>query len=207
MQYKLYSANKSAPSSRLNKAGPFIRTTQAHLAQGLTLVAAVAGLVSSVGGYASAAPYNPSDPPPPQLAAVGRICQNVMRLQPGEEHFVGCVESLSSAVQGQNQRRQWARARDACLTQGLKDNTPGFAACVLQSGRSANLADDTSAIRISGADTPVSGKSYYAASPQDMRLREETACAELGIDPGTTAFDACIGNLGGALFAADHPMN
>ena len=61
-------------------------------------VAAIAAALATLAGCATAEPYNPGHLAPDQLARVGEICQSVLRVSPGEQHFVGCVESLSQSA-------------------------------------------------------------------------------------------------------------
>lgn len=162
-----------------------------------------AALAATLAGTASAAPYNPQYLPPDQLAEVGRICQSVIRVQPGEAHYVGCVESLSDSWRGLEHARTLGEARASCLDRGLKPDTPDLAECELKLARAAPPT-----IRpVSTGGEPVSGKSYFYSSPSDVRRREELSCARLGIEPGSGAFLSCVAGLQSTMFAADHPLN
>jgi hypothetical protein len=59
-----------------------------------TSALAFAGLV----GCASAATNNPGNLTPDQHARVTRVCETVLRVHPGEQHYDGCVESLSDTL-------------------------------------------------------------------------------------------------------------
>jgi hypothetical protein len=166
-------------------------------------LAGALALSAGLAGAASAAPYNPERLPTDQLAQVGHICQSVIRVQPGEAHYVGCVESLSDSWRGLTQARTLSGARATCVDRGLKPDTPDLAECELRAAQSA-----APVVRpISTSDGPVSGKSYFYASPSDVHRREELSCARLGLEPGSGGFASCVAGLQSAMFAADHPMN
>ena len=169
----------------------------------LGLLAGALALSASLAGAAAAAPYNPERLPADQFAQVGRLCQSVIRVQPGEAHYVGCVESLSDSWRGLEQARTLSGARASCLDRGLKPDTPDLAECELRAAQSAPPV-----IRpVSTRDEPVSGKSYFYASPSDVHRREELSCARLGFEPGSGGFQSCVAGLQSAMFAADNPMN
>jgi hypothetical protein len=63
----------------------------------------------------------------------------------------------------------------------------------------ANLAAPESA-EVSHPST-----SYFDSSPRATARREELACASVGVDPATAAFDACVKELSSTLYAIDHP--
>jgi hypothetical protein len=52
---------------------------------------------------------------------------------------------------------------------------------------------------------PGGSKSYLSVSNRDQFGREQLACAELGLNPVSGAFDSCVAGLRSALFAADNP--
>jgi hypothetical protein len=173
------------------------------------LVCAVASL--SIADCATAGPFNPAGIPSGQVTRVGQICQSVMGIEPGEEHYYACVSSLSDSVKGLDQSDAMQRAHSACAERGLEPDSPGFAECVLRTSDAAalsgaNLSDSGTAQAVSTTDRR-SSKSYFYTSPRDVFHREQLACARLGFDPAYSAFDSCVASLGSALFDADNPMN
>ena len=176
-----------------------VSSSVSRIRLGALIVASGAALAS----VASAAPYNPEHLPPDQVAEVDRICQSVLRVQPGEAHFVGCVESLSDSWRGLEHARALSEARATCLDRGLKPGAPDLAECELSVARTAPPA-----IRpVSTREEPVSEKSYFSASPRDVHRREELSCARLGLEPGSGGFMSCVAGLQSTLFAADNPSN
>ena len=175
-----------------------------------TATPVMAGILAlaSIAGCAVAGPYNPGNLPADQLAQVGGLCQSVIGLQPGEAHYVGCVESLSDSLRGLGHSRAVARAHGDCLDRGLKPDTPELAECVLRSAETTPSQAPHLAVRpVSESQEQGSAKSYFRTSRRDVRRREELSCARLGLEPGTGGFAGCVAGLQATLFAADNPMN
>ena len=138
-----------------------------------------------------------------QASGVGQICRSTLGVEPGEAHYVGCVESLSASLNDLGRGRALARARGGCIDQGLGPNTPALAQCVLR-GSDAAVMSARMVSQTSEADTP---RSYFYTSPREVYRREQLSCARLGLDPTSRAFGGCVASLQSALFAADNPMN
>lgn len=172
------------------------------------LVLLGAGAVTAgIGSYASAEPYNPGGLDHNQLSEVGDVCQSVLRVRPGEEHYVSCVESLSGAVRNLGQGQSLSRARDMCLQRGLAPDTPELAECTLRTSQAVGDAGPRYQQRhVWGAEPPGATKSYFSASPQEVYRREQLSCAHLGLDPASGGFNSCVADLQASLFAADNPM-
>jgi hypothetical protein len=161
---------------------------------------------SSISVRTNAGSYNPDNLPADQVSNAGQICQSIMRLEPFEAHYQGCLASLMDSAKALNQGRALQHARADCLEKGLRSGEPGFAECELQS---------TDVHRAQGGETwPVSGvgirepsgsKSYFYASPRDVFQREQMSCARLGFDPADGAFGSCVASLQSSMFEADHP--
>jgi hypothetical protein len=171
-------------------------------------VSALAGalaLAAVAGGGAAARPYNPDNLAADLAAHVGQVCQSIIRVQPGEEHYDSCVESLSDSLQSSGAGRAVSQARGDCLAKGFAQGSSALAVCELQSTGAppAEPGDDT----LVAANEPGGAKSYFSASPHDSFRREQLACAELGFDPAGGAFGSCVADLQAALFSADNPMN
>ena len=149
---------------------------------------------------------------PRQTAAIKATCTRVMRLREGEAEFDGCVSDLSDTAARQIQYARAIQAYNACTAAGLKRKTPEFSRCVL--GReNAEQAANTSApdavpyldvADVKSADS--NPDSYYAASFDVRRRREQYACAQLELEPDTRPFVNCVNNLDTDLFNIAHPL-
>src|ERR1700748_258623 len=137
--------------------------------------------------------------------AIQATCTKVMRLRPGSE-FEACVSSLSDSVTSLVRADYANNAYHACAQAGLKRETPEFSRCVLDhensqkdaGGLPAGAAAKLNAAYIAPAD---SNPDDYFESSFDMRhRREQYACAQLGLEPDTSAFVSCVGNLDMEIF-------
>ena len=135
------------------------------------------------------------------INGVGSVCENVVRLHPGEAHYAACVQSLSDSARAAHSRVLLQQADTACR-QRFASDTPALAECVLNTDATASdpAPDRTAA-------SPGGTRSWYAVSPGVAFRREQTACAAMGFDPVDGAFSACSADLHAALAAADNPMN
>ncbi len=170
----------------------------------LSLAAAAA---MALGSAALAAPYNPGDLAAGQAAATADVCRSVMRLEPGEAHYNGCLESLSRALKGLEQNRGVQDAHAACMAKGLEPGSPALSACTV----TLSEAEDGGRLRLAvgsadGLTVPGGKKSYAMASNGDIRARERLACALLGLDPTHAGFQGCVADLAQTLFALDNPQ-
>src|ERR1700761_1517766 len=141
-----------------------------------------------------------SAPPSP----VADVCRAVMGLDPGEAHFVGCVESLDGSLNAARRDRDLACSRQACVDRGLRPGTPALAVCAVE-GRGA--ATGLTPIAADPAAAPRAARSWSYAQNDERRQRERLACASLGLDPTGQAFDGCVAGLAASLFEADNPLN
>jgi hypothetical protein len=194
----LQGAVKQSNRSRSAAVGG-IRPTVAALAAGLLIVTGAAWPVA-------AAPYNPSNLPADQLQRVGRICESVVGVHRGEEHFDSCLESLSGSLASAAHDRGMQQARGDCLAKGYAPNSPALAECTLQAG-SAHASWDPANAPDDARGNPGSTKSYFYASPREAHRRYQIACARIGLNPTGGAFDSCVASLQSSLFAADNPQN
>jgi hypothetical protein len=172
-------------------------------------VNAVIGLfaLAGVAGCASAGPYNPSHLPPPQLSQVQELCHSVMGIPMDIGLSSDCVGNLSSSAVALSRGRTLQQARRACLGKGLAPGQLGLSQCELttvsQRSTPAALGVDVQ-VDTSGLQRPA--KSYFDASFDEVRRREQDACARLGYDPISAGFAQCVARLDAALFASMHPM-
>jgi len=153
---------------------------------GATLAAMSA---ASLAGSAMAAPQTSGSASSVQLSRIGRICATVIRVEPGDPHYVGCVESLSDSL-----RRIGGAARvdaaggDYCWGRGVRSDGADAPLCVLSTdGRS------------------MSSRSYYYASNDEVRRRAQLSCGLLGFDPANSAFTGCAASLSATLEEIDLP--
>ena len=147
-------------------------------------------------GLPAAALARPAAPSP-----VADACRAVLGLEPGQTQFEGCVASLSASADSLAQARAATGARQSCLNRGLKPGTAELAVCAVEG--QAHVQPAT----VQGAPAVAPAKSYFHASNAERRHRERLACAGLGLDPTSSAFEGCVAGLASALFAADNPQN
>jgi hypothetical protein len=172
-------------------------------------VKALLGLfaIAGVAGCASAGPYNPSHLPPRELSQVQELCGSVMGIPAGIGLSSDCVESLSSAAVAISQAQTLQDARRGCLGKGLAPGQPGLAECeVTTVSQHAAPAFGQADVRVDTSRLQRPAKSYFNASFDDVRRREQTACARLGYDPVNSSFSRCVARLDAALFLSAHPM-
>jgi hypothetical protein len=174
-----------------------------------TGVNALMGLFAIAGaaGCASAGPYNPSGLPSTQLSQVQELCGSVMGIPAGIRLSSDCVENLSNAAVAISQEQTLQDARRGCLGKGLAPGQPALAECeVTTVSQHAAPASDRADVRVDTSGLQRPAKSYFNASFNDVRQREQTACARLGYDPVNSSFSRCVARLDAALFASAHPM-
>jgi hypothetical protein len=185
-----------------------------------TALVAVIVAAAAPGAYASARPFNPGRLPPDQLQRVTDVCVGVMGLSPreqqtnvwgaqarpdlfgGENHYQGCIVSLSSTLASRQAARGDLMAEHDCGARGLPDGSARRAECVLDArGRPAPwppVAAEPSAAR---------ARPYWLASNPEKRRREERACAALGLSPAFPAFDSCVKGLSDTIWEIDNPQD
>jgi hypothetical protein len=153
---------------------------------------------------------------PQQTAMIKATCQQVMHI--GYHNGVdldACMGALAESLAAKTQGDIVWKSDADCAAQGLKRDTPAFSMCVLdrQNGYVAgvsrsNAATDgapsapTALAYDAGKDN---SQAYYDASFDTKRRREQYSCAQLGIDPISSAFGQCVADLDADLFNADHP--
>lgn len=149
---------------------------------------------------------------PQQTVAVKAICARVVRLREGDAEFDGCVSDLSDVMAQRVQYAMAVRSYKACAAAGHARNTPDFSRCVLDQKKQAvmqgaSLSD--AVLRMNVADiapADSSAQSYYSAGFDMRRQREEYACAQLGLEPGSGSFLTCVNKLDTDLFNIAHPL-
>jgi hypothetical protein len=192
----------------------------------IALASVLAG--ANIASCASAAPYNPQNLDAARLGRIAEICQTTMglkdweapspvwgaaqdpHLDPGENHYEGCIASLSDAQRGADQDQEVARADTSCRARGYGEGSPDLAECVLHSEgarmSSAQSVDQPyHGARLSRAANRSPVSSFYTASPGEIARRERAACAELGLNPLYAAFDNCVAQMDDTFFRIDNP--
>lgn len=206
-----------------------------HLARlSRRLVAILSCLVAgaAVAACAAAAPYNPDNLGAAQLGAVQQICQTVLglspaegstggtlllvkaHLAPGTTHFQGCVASLSDSLQTADSNQTAVQADRSCRAQGLTPGSGALALCVLRSMQTAsgpNAASEPAAAALQPAvgdaqGAPHAAGAFFYASAHETAQREQLACASLGLEPPSAAFQRCVSGLQSTFFAIDNPI-
>jgi hypothetical protein len=147
---------------------------------------------------------------PRQTAAINAMCDKVMKLWPGAE-FEACASSLSDTLASMEEADYTNVSRRACLQAGIAGGTPQFSRCILdrQSAEKSSgvlptgIASKLDAAMIKPVD---SDRDYYMDSSIPVRRRRERyACAELGLNTDTGAFEACTDELETQIYFVDHP--
>jgi hypothetical protein len=163
--------------------------------------------IAGVSGCAAAAPYNPSHLAPTHLSQVQQLCRSVMGISVGIGLYSDCVENVSGSAVAIAQARALDAVRRDCLARGLAPGQPGLSKCELtmvsQRSTPALAAAD---VRIDTAGLEKPAKSYFNASFDEGRRREQDVCARLGYDPVSAGFAQCVTSLDTAIFASLHPM-
>lgn len=127
-----------------------------------------------------------------------------MRLSPGEEHFDGCMESLSDVESTLGHGQAIADARGRCLGQGLSPGTSALAECELE-GAAGQAQIMRSAV--TSTAEPRSPTSYFMTSNGENFRREQLSCAGLGVEPAEAGFASCVASLQSAMDSADNPAH
>ena len=180
------------------------RQTSARIGSGLGGLAASVGL--GLCGCATAGPYNPEHLAPTDHAEVASLCTSTIGLRPGVEQYDACLEALSASVRGVALGQALAASQADCLRQGLPPGGRALAQCELDRSRARAAGPQTMPVLSSGPTPPaVRVRSYWSASNAEVHRREETACAQLGLEPVGGAFAQCVASLDASLFAANNP--
>lgn len=127
----------------------------------------------------------------PYAARIARACES-MGLNPSEAPYAFCEMSLEDSSAAITSAQADAVARRACARSGLRIGSAALANCVLD--REAGLAEFQ-------PTEPLPASAGRAKPMQSYQRRDQTtsvarACADLGLVPGSEAFESCVGNLG-----------
>ena len=183
-----------------------------------TIAAAAVGVLASLASGAVAGDYG-RGLDAGQRAQLGQICQSTMglksweaptsvwggaqdpKLEGGENHYQGCIDSLATALGGAGQAHALVRADADCRAHGYADGSPALAECVLH-------APATRAMRVvldGDGGGRQAASSFYTASPGEIARREREACAAVGLNPLGVAFDNCVADMSDTFDRIDNP--
>jgi hypothetical protein len=176
--------------------------------------AAIVGVLvlATIAARADAASDNPGNLHSDQFAQARATCETVIRVQPGDEHFRGCVSSLVGSLENVSREHAVVRARNNCFAQGLKPGSSDLAVCLLQAADATPSSDMMNAtVQVSRlidiGEGPTSAGSDFSASFHTVLQREQQACARLGFDPAFGAFANCVADLQDVLQRTDFSAN
>lgn len=137
--------------------------------------------------------------PPQQVALVDATCTQVMGLRKGEYYYLLCRESLANTLAAEKEGRDMSAAYKECRQRGLKEGSPAFSTCMLDSGATAPMPQAATTIAYAAGPAAEPGKSFYSIPPRVQFLRERYSCAQLGLLPGSGSFGQCVASLQGAM--------
>lgn len=167
-------------------------------------------VLASFVARAHGAPKVHDTPAVDQLAQAQEICEIVVRVQPDDEHFDGCVTSLEGSLERASREHTVVHARNECVAQGLKPGSSDLALCLLRAADATPGATDPPNqpnLMTGGRNERAPSSIDSSASPDNAMQREQQACAELGFDPAFGAFENCVADLQSTLQRIDFSAN
>ena len=136
---------------------------------------------------------------PEQDTLVRMTCDQVMGLARGGVYRAECRESLARTLVRQAETRDMTAAYSDCRRQNLLEGSPAFSTCMLERRSRPVAAVARSASLSYDATAPENAKGYFEVSNAVHWRRFRYACAQLGLTPGSGAFDQCVVDLNAAL--------
>jgi hypothetical protein len=112
-----------------------------------------------------------------------------MGLNPSEAPYTFCEMSLQDGVAAVERAHRTGLEWRACAKNGYRYGTVGFANCVLDREESGAESPPAAPRSVATTDT---FRSYQRG---DQRTSVRRACAQMGLAPGSSAYDSCVGNL------------
>jgi hypothetical protein len=119
---------------------------------------------------------------------IATACEG-MGLNPTEAPYAFCEMSLQDSVAGVARAHDIGVARRVCAHDGYRPGTASFANCVL------DREDEVSESRPTVPASVAADDSFRFYQRGDQRKSVPRACAQLGLDPGSSAFSSCVSNL------------
>lgn len=166
----------------------------------LAAAAALVPLLMAPLAASAAPPLSPEQRAidPGQRELVAATCDRVMGLASGGIYRQECMDSLARAVARKAESARMAGSYVACRGQGLNEGTAAFSTCMLDDRGAAVPAQPVKLAY--DANTPENAKSYFDVTNSVHWRREQYACAQIGLTPGTGRFAECTAGLQAALF-------
>ena len=152
-------------------------------------------------GASAAPPLSPEQRAlaPDQRELVAQTCDRVMGLSSGGIYRQECMDSLARSVAGKTETAHLVGSYQACRGQGLHEGTAAFSTCMLDS-QAPGAAMSAEPVKLAyDWNTPENSKGYFDVNNRVHWRREQYACAQIGLTPGTGAFGECTTSLEGAL--------
>jgi hypothetical protein len=135
---------------------------------------------------------------PGQRELVAATCDRVMGLSGGGIYRQECLDSLARSVAAKAASARMADSYAACRGQGLHEGTAAFSTCMLDDrGAAVSVQPVKLAYDSNRAENT---KSYFDVTNSVHWRREQYACAQIGLTPGTGGFAECTAGLEAALF-------
>jgi hypothetical protein len=119
---------------------------------------------------------------------IANACEG-LGLDPSEAPYAFCAMSLQDAAAGVEQAHNIGVARRVCARKGYRVGTPAFANCVL------DREDEISESQPKMPAPVATNEPFRTYQRPDQRKAVPRACAQLGLDPGSSAFSTCVSNL------------
>ena len=136
---------------------------------------------------------------PQQAAAIEVSCTTILGLEKGEYQYQRCRESLVNTVAALAQGEARLVAYDACRGKGQALGSAALATCMLDSEHAAPVARNGAVATLAPIALPRNDlkleKSYYVVTHDVQWRREQYACAQLGLTPGSASFTHCVASL------------
>ena len=167
----------------------------------LLAIAALVPLLLACAPLGAGPPLSPEQSAlaPDQRELVAQTCDRVMGLSSGGVYRSECMDSLARSVAGKIETAQLIGSYQACRGQGLHEGTAAFSTCMLDS-QDRGTAMLVEPVKLASVpNTPENSKSYFDVSNLSHWRREQYACAQIGLTPGTAAFGQCTAGLEAAL--------
>lgn len=136
---------------------------------------------------------------------VGASCRTTMGLIPGNAWYNACADSLSRTLQSHAAAVDLAAAHEVCARRGLGAQTPELARCVIERSQSQTAARPIAVVAEQLSKAAPEGPPFRSLTRAERLHREQLSCADLGLDPVTPEFNACVVSLTQAFFNLDNP--
>ena len=134
-----------------------------------------------------------------QRELVAETCDEVMGLSSGGLYRQQCMDSLARSLAAKAESAGLLGSYQLCHSHGLREGTAAFSTCVLDNEKQGAAAPAGPARIAYNANTRENSESYFSVRNGTQWRREQYACAQIGLTPGTTSFGNCVAGLNAAL--------